>query len=184
MNYPVKSQFRINPLSLVGGTGLKLNVSAPGSIVKGTAGRNQLKDVKANINVGSLPITDKRLQGVQGQVNAKLDHLKISESCKQAKGEIKTNILAVNQAQWQWEGPVLSGPISCEDGRLLINLKGANEVLDVIAAKIYLSVDRQYEADILMDVQAGAPANSAIVAAFLGFQEVPQGYRLYQKGTF
>ena len=183
LNWPIKTHYNINLMRWLGGaSALELFIKAPGTDITGGLSPKQAKDVVAQINVSNLPIFDPRFQGIKGVISARIETLDFSQGCVEAKGVMRTNVLASNQAHWQWLGPVLSGPIRCDQDRLKIELSGEDDAQS-ISAIVWLDDAGQYDIEVLADLKASAPPEAAFVAGALGFQETDQGFRLREKGS-
>ena len=149
------------------------------------------KDIQAELAISQLPISDQRLAGVAGDVFLSLDRFKIDISnsgegklisCEEAQGQVRTNILTANQSRWQWRGPILSGPISCEDDALRATLKGRDDVVDV-NVDLRLHAEGRYEVEMQMRPLQEAPSAFGFVLGVLGFEEQSDGSsRLYEQG--
>lgn len=142
----------------------------------------RVKDLKAEFNIIQLPISDPRLAGLSGQAFVELQKLNMKKGCKHAQGDARTNILTTNKKSWQWSGPVLSGPITCDDKALLAALRGSDTDFDV-ALDLRIYPDGFYDIDMLITPKTTATDAFDIVLGLLGFEQSPDGSaRLKEKG--
>ena len=126
LDYIGAVNFQLKPKALiVGGLPFSFTTQSPAMFISGQASRKQLKDIRFSGTLAKLPTRDGRLKELAGQVEIRVADLNIKDGkCSSASGQASTDFLMMNQARWQWRGPKLSGPISCEAGDLLANLSG------------------------------------------------------------
>lgn len=182
IDYVGVANFKLNPRAFLGG-GLPLSfeTQSPVMSISGRASQTQLRDIRFSGVLSKLPTRDGRLKELAGTVDIRVDDLQIKDSgCASATGKVSTNFLSVNRARWQWQGPEISGPISCEGGDLLASLSG-NESRQRIRADLRLSADGSYSADIT--VQTDQP-EAGVVLPLYGFEAVGRDYKLTERGQW
>jgi len=177
-----RANFQLNPKAMItGGLPLSFSTQSPAMSVSGQASRKQLKDIRFDGILAKLPTRDGRLKELAGVVNIRVSDLQIKdEQCASATGQITTDFLAMNQARWQWRGPKLAGPISCEGGDLIVNLSG-QENRQTIRADLRLSKDGGYSANIT--VQTNEP-EAGVVLPLYGFEKQGRDYKLTEQGQW
>ena len=182
LDYVGTAQFNLSPKALLtGGLPLSFSSQSPAMSVSGQASQKQLKDIRFEGVLAKLPTRDGRLKELAGQVNIAVSDLQIrDDECVSAAGKITTDFLAMNQTRWQWRGPKLTGPISCEGGDLIVNLSG-QENRQRIRADLRLSKDGSYAANIT--VQTDQPEASAVLPLY-GFEAVGRDYKLTEQGKW
>ena len=173
---------QISPSAFFGdGTPISFQTRSDGMSISGQASQKELKDIRFAGVLAKLPTRDGRLKDLAGTVDIRIDDLQIKdESCTSAWGIASTDFLTLNRARWQWQGPEISGPISCEDGDLLASLSG-NESRQRIRADLRLSADGSYSADIT--VQTDQP-EAGVVLPLYGFEAVGRDYKLTERGQW
>lgn len=160
------------------------------AVITSGTGRNYLaatlqtdvvKDVDLRVNLGTLPLTDQRMQGLRGDLTAQISEIKIDgQSCQSATGTIRTDVLQRNGGTVQWTGPELSGPVRCENGALIADLKG-RDAQQNITALIRVSPDGTYRADIT--ARTTRQEADAILPLF-GFTRSGQNFVLTEHGRW
>ena len=176
------ANFKVSPKAWISvGLPLSFVSQSPAMSISGQASHKQLKDIRFSGVLAKLPTRDGRLKELAGQVDIRLDELQIKdEACSFAEGQVSTDFLALNQARWQWKGPTLSGPISCENGDLLLNLVG-RENRQIIRADLRLSKNGNYGANIT--VQTDQP-EAGVVLPLYGFEKQGREYKLTEQGQW
>jgi len=191
-SWPLYLTYRNNVLDgLLGRPFSKLVFYGNGVDGQGHIGLSSGKDIKAELKLSQLPISDPRLAGVAGDVFLTLDALKIDKAnkdgnnilaCEQAQGRVRTNILAANQSRWQWRGPILSGPVTCDGDALHVALRGSDEDMNV-SVDLRLHAEGRYEVNMDMRPLQELPAEFDFVLSALGFETQANGTaRLYEQG--
>lgn len=166
---------------LTGGLPLKFKTHSSAMAMSGKASRRQLKDVVFTGKLAMLPTRDGRLKELAGQVDIIVSDLQIKDQqCASALGQLSTDFLAMNQTRWQWSGPELAGPISCEAGDLIVNLSGM-ENRQTIRADLRLSKNGSYAANIT--VQTDQP-EAGVVLPLYGFEKKDRDYQLTEQGQW
>jgi len=182
LDYIGAVNFQLSPKALVSG-GLLLNFAtqSPAMSISGQAAQKQLKDIRFTGTLAKLPTRDGRLKELAGQVNIRVNELHIEDQgCTYAAGQMSTDFLALNQSRWQWTGPSLAGPISCEKGDLLVNLSG-RENRQIIRADVRLSKNGQYAAKISVQTDQVA---AGVVLPLYGIEKQGREYKLTEQGQW
>jgi hypothetical protein len=140
-----------------------------------------IRDVVMRLDLGDLPLTDGRLQGLRGLLRTDIVELNISDqSCTSARGTVWTDVLQRNGGQIQWTGPELRGPLSCEEGALIANLSG-RDAQQSIEALIRLQPDGIYRADVT--VKTSRVEADAVLPLF-GFSRSGQNFVLTEQARW
>lgn len=169
---------------------LKLAPFSRRASVQSGEGRNYLsadigsslaKDVDLRVDLATLPFSDGRLQGLRGAVKVKISEMQIeNQMCQSATGTANTDVLQRNGGKIQWTGPELNGPIRCQEGALIADLKG-QDAQQRITALIRFSPDNSYRADI--SVQTTRVEADAVLPLF-GFTRSGQKFVLLEQGRW
>jgi len=126
---------------------------------------------------GELPLSF----ATQSPANIQISELQIKDDgCAFAQGQVSTDFLALNRSRWQWQGPMLTGPISCEGGDLLVNLSG-RENRQIIRADLRLSKSGSYSANITVQTDQ---AEAGVVLPLYGFEKQGRQYKLTEQGQW
>lgn len=182
-------EYQLKPLKLVGGRPpIQATLQATGLQAEGAIGQYAAKDMNFRINVASLPMPDPRLKGLAGQVIIQIDEVKWDKQgkCESLSGSARTDVLTRNRALFSWEGPGLSGPLSCDEGgNFVFNLAG-NDDLQSITAKVSVSALGQYYSDMKVITR---DTEAAQVLPLFGFEDrgqTAQGaeFRLVEQGKW
>ncbi len=154
---------------------------SPAMTTSGQASPRQLKDIRFSGILAKLPTRDGRLKELAGQVIIQVKELKIEDGgCAFAAGQLSTDFLALNQSRWQWQGPSLVGPISCEEGEILVNLSG-RENRQIIHADLRLSKTGSYGANITVETDQ---IEAGVVLPLYGFEKQDRQYKLTEQGQW
>ena len=181
IDYLGRAQFKLSPKALFsGGLQLSFTTASPAITMSGQASANKLSNLRFAGQLAQLPTRDGRLKDLAGQVNFTVSEMEFGESCQSASGRAATDFLGRNRARWQWAGPNLSGPISCDEGDLIVNLAGS-EADQTIRADLRLSPNGSYSADI--SVQTRQP-EAGVVLPLYGFDAVNGEFRLTERGQW
>jgi len=182
LDYIGAANFQLKPKAFITrGLPLRFKTQSTAMSVSGQASQEQLKDIRFSGILAKLPTRDGRLKELAGQVDISVSDLQIKDGeCASATGQVSTDFLTLNQARWQWRGPKLAGPISCEGGDLLVNLTG-QENRQSIRSDLRLSKDGSYTANIT--VQTDQPA-AGVVLPLYGFEAVGRDYKLTEQGKW
>jgi len=147
----------------------------------GTLTPTEAKDLDLRLDLASVPFTDGRLQGLQGDFTAEISEVQYQDqTCQSATGIARTDVLKRNGGKIDWTGPELTGPIRCEEGALIVDLSG-RDAQQSIAALIRLVPNGSYRAEIT--VQTNRVEADAILPLF-GFSRSGQSFKLVEQGTW
>jgi len=182
LDYIGAAHYQLRPKAMImGGLPLRFTTQSNVMSLSGQASQKQLKDIRFSGTLAKLPTRDGRLKELAGQVDIRVSDMRIKDDeCASAAGQLTTDFLAMNQARWQWRGPKLAGPISCEDGDVIVNLSG-QENRQTIRADLRLSKDGNYAANIT--VQTTQP-EAGLVLPLYGFEPVGREYKLTEQGQW
>ena len=182
LDYIGTANFQLQPKKLVsGGLPLTFTSQSPAMFISGQASRKTFKDIQFSGTLAKLPTRDGRLKELAGQVNIQLGEMQIKgDDCISAQGQISTDFLTLNRSRWQWQGPTLSGPISCEGGDLLVNLSG-RENQQIIRADLRLSQNGSYSANISVETDQ---AEAGVVLPLYGFEKQDRQFKLTEQGQW
>jgi hypothetical protein len=118
-------QFKTSPSGFFNESSLLTFTGAGNGVsINGRADYNKIEEINVTGDASFLGQIDGRLSNLSGRFDMKARELKIDGGCDGASGVISTDILARNTRLWQWTGPPLSGPITCEQGVLTSILSG------------------------------------------------------------
>ncbi|MEP6342666.1 MAG: type II secretion system protein N [Maricaulaceae bacterium] len=181
--WPMTINFENKVLPLIFGKSFAtLNVQRSGLSGQGSFGLKTARDIRLRLDIGQLPISDPRLLGTAGELSVSVDNLRMGEGCEEASGQVRTNFLAANTRRWRWQGPTLSGPVTCDGDTLVAALRGQDEAYNV-SVDIRLFMDGRYGLDMVIDPSTQAPAEFGFVMSALGFQEQDDGsVKLVEQG--
>lgn len=174
-------EFQTHPIALLtDGKLVTFQSQAPGFIAKGGARAGRISDVSVNGLVNTFSTFDSRLGSLKGDFNLQLESLEFDEACEKASGTVSTNVLASNFNVWRWQGPPLSGPVSCENGDLLLSLYGVDEEqgFDV---DIRLKASGTYSARVTINTR---DSQAAQVLPLFGFEQNTHGFTLMESGRW
>lgn len=163
--------YALRPLKIFGpGLPVEAELAATGLRANLEASRHQAANLRLQINVANLPLPDPRLRGLAGQISAVIDDVSWTETaqCKSIAGTASTDVLTRNKALFSWEGPRLSGPVSCSDeGDYVFELQG-QDPRQTISATVSISAGGQYKSDIAVITRDD---EAALVLPLFGFEE-------------
>lgn len=164
-----------NPVHVWGGPeGLSIHAEA------GLAG---LRAIKLEGTMKALALRDPRVGGVQGDFKLDIPDMKVMQSCDYANGTAWTDFLSRNAATLRWQGPALEGPVSCEDGRVIVDLSGQDQTAE-ITAKVIIGLEGSYRADITAKVAASLERFAAPSLTASGFHKSGGVYKLTEQGKW
>lgn len=159
--------------------------AGPGFGGSGTVSRRALTEFRADGFIAALAQYDGRLANLSGRYRTEITRLDFGENgalCHEASGSLFTDVLQANAAYWQWRGPVLRGPVTCEDGAIKVSLSGQSDdrFAATVRGDIVVQADMTYRLDIT--VQTPEPRAGAILPLY-GFDAAGGGtYRLSESG--
>lgn len=181
LDYLGEAQFSLCPKTwMKGGLPLSFQTQSSAIQISGLASQAALKDIRFAGELGGLPTRDGRLKDLIGQVDIRIDEMDYGKSCNSAQGRAETDFLMRNEARWQWRGPKLSGPISCDAGDMIVSLAGA-ENRQTIRADLRLSPLGTYNAEI--SVRTSQPG-AGVVLPLYGFEQRGGEFKLTEQGQW
>ena len=164
------------------GTTMSLSADAHTLRLAAAASPQAIRDVSLSLPIATLARFDTRMQGLLGEVRLVADEIVIRDgACTSASGTAFTDVLAVNAANWEWRGPELSGPISCEDGSVVVAMNGS-DASGQVTARVAISPSGPYRTDITM---SGLDPRASAVLPLFGFQPAGGGsFTLRESGAW
>lgn len=154
-----------------------------GLSVKAEAGFSGLRSIKLEGTMKALALRDPRIGAVNGNFRLDVPDMKLMQTCEYAKGTAWTDFLAQNKATLYWQGPVLEGPVSCEDGQILVDLEGKDPTAE-ITAKVTIGLEGNYRADITAKVNKTLEQFAAPSLQRFGFYKDGGIYKLTEQGKW
>jgi len=152
-----------------------------GNYLNGDISKSDAKNINLRVNLTSIPFTDGRLVNLQGDVVALISEMTFDEtSCLSAIGNAQTDVLQRNGGAIQWTGPLLTGPISCEEGAVIANLSGKDGQQSVNAL-LDLAPDGNYRA--VVTVRTNRAEADAVLPLF-GFTRAGRDFKLTEQGRW
>lgn len=182
VDYIGTANFQLKPKKMLsGGLPLTFTSQSAAMFISGQASRKTFKDIQFSGTLAKLPTRDGRLKELAGQVSIQLSEIQIKDDgCISAQGQMSTDFLTLNRSRWQWQGPALSGPISCEGGDILVNLSG-RENRQIIRADLRLSQNGSYSANIFVQTDQ---AEAGVVLPLYGFEKQDGQFKLAEQGQW
>lgn len=164
------------------GLGVAFEGADPTLELSGAARPGALDDLNLRFPVARLARFEPRLTGLDGHVVLALDRLGFGEAgCTAAEGDASTDLLAANSAIWSWQGPQMSGPVTCEEGALIVEMDG-REGTDDAVARIALRPGGLIQAE--LTIRTSQPG-AAVAMPLIGFDPAGQDtYRLVSEGQW
>ena len=164
------------------GTEVELTADGPTLTLRARAGRSSLRDVALSSPIAALARFDPRLAGLDGEAAITLQRVEFAQGrCTAATGTAATDVLASNAARWSWQGPALSGPVTCEEGELVLSLEG-EDASQAATARLRIDPAGPYRTEVgLSTNEPGA----GLVLPLFGFE--PAGtdrWRLSESGSW
>ena len=181
IDYLGAAKFKIEPKKWIkGGLPLSFQTSSSAMQISGKASKTKIEDLRFTGQLGGLPTNDGRLKELVGEVNIQISDLTFDKGCQSATGQASTDFLSRNAARWQWRGPLLSGPITCDGGDLIANLSGSDDG-QTIKADLRIVPDGTYRAYI--SVRTPQP-EAGVVLPLYGFENRSGEFRLTEQGKW
>ncbi len=167
---------------------IKARVTATGLQANADLGRTKAQDVSLQINVANLPLPDPRLKGLSGQITARIESVEWAKNgqCLTMRGTASSDVLTKNQRLFAWSGPVVAGPVSCDDGGVYVfNLSG-NDAVQKIDAIVSISASGDYRSDMTVTTR---DSDAVLVLPLFGFEDRGQKadgqeFRLVEQGKW
>ncbi len=128
----------VDPMALLTGA-IRMDVDAAGAVqargraTAGLGGGWSLQDATLVANLADMTRLDPEIAARGGELFVVIDEMRFDGSgrCLAARGEARSNALERAAQELDWRGPVLEGPIACEDDHLLAVLEGADDRAEV-----------------------------------------------------
>ncbi len=170
---------------LMGQPPISFSSAQPAMQLRGHIGFGRLEKLEASGWLSWILPGDPRFNGVSGSYSLRLDHIAfktrdLEAGCQSAQGEFSTDVLQKNTALWQWSGPVLSGPITCEKGEIISVLNGQDRT-QTINIRTVMKPDGRYQAEFNVQTKE---AGAALLLPLYGFEPSPRGFRLNEQGRW
>ncbi len=165
---------------LKGGNPVHVSGGPPGLLINAEAGLSGIRAVKTEGTIKALALQDPRLALVNGSFKIDVPEMKLMETCEYADGTVWTDFLARNSGRLRWKGPELEGPVSCENGQIVLNMTGKDRAADIVA-KIIIGLDGGYRTEITAEV---SNPNAGLALQFFGFTKSGRGYKLLEQGRW
>lgn len=165
---------------LKGGNPVHISGGPPGLSLNAEAGLSGIRAVKAEGTMKALALQDPRLALVNGSFKVDVPDMKLMESCEFANGTVWTDFLARNSGRLRWKGPELEGPVSCENGQIVLNMTGKDRAANIVA-NIVIGLEGNYRTEITAEV---ADPAAGLALQFFGFTKSGRGYKLLEQGKW
>lgn len=173
-------RYAVSPKAVIGG-GDYLSFQSSGALsLRGSGSHKRLQSLNISGPLQAFGPTDPRLGGLLGDVQLNVQDFIFEPFCESGTGMASTDILARNQAYLNWTGPILSGPLSCQNGILTANLTGAQGA-QRIDLTLQFSGNGTYRADI--DVTSPEPDIAPYLQGF-GFSGDARRLSLAETGNW
>ncbi|MEP1230683.1 MAG: type II secretion system protein N [Litorimonas sp.] len=174
--------FKTSPAKLLTGREfLDFSVQNSGFNLQGLAGFKTAKDVQIDVAIAQLPLLDPRIRGLHGDIKAQVTQAKFGSKCKTIEGQAETDFMQANEATWFWQGPKLAGPLLCDEGDIVIDMRGQS-VWDGnkqdISAQLRFKADGVYTVNMRVETK---DKRAAVVLGFYGFE--PDGIQFVLSET-
>jgi len=136
-----------------------------------------IRDLSVTADVRALPL----VLPLTGNVSIDVARAEVGRAgCRVLDGAVQTDALVNRPAGLAWRGPVLSGPVGCNDGAIVIPLKGEAGA-EVVAVMMTLARDGTF--GIRIDASTPDPAVIGALSA-VGFVEAGGMMTLNQRGRW
>lgn len=177
------ARIAVRPLSLlIGRLGADFELDGKGVVsgsgfVAATLGGFAVRDLSLSADVAQLPI----VLPLSGKVAVDLAAADGGPNgCRRIEGAVRTNALVNRPAGLAWRGPELEGPVTCENGAIVIPLKGGT-ASESVAVAMTLGHDGTFG----IRVEARTPDAALIsVLSAVGFVEADGVMTLTQHGRW
>ncbi len=164
------SRFALSGVSLV----------AQGQVRFSGSGSLQLSEFRATGQTSELVGLVEDIRDLDGRYAVDIARLIVSDgACVEADGRVWTDLLTNLDVRYQWAGPELEGPLSCENGDIRLSLSGTGDSGEAISVELVGRMDGRGSFNTRIR-SAGPELRQA--AILLGFQV--QGDELSYVRTF
>ena len=181
IDYVGRANFKLSPKAFFSDKlPLSFQTASPVMKLSGKASRSWIKDLKFSGQLADLPTTDGRLKELAGEINVQVSELNYSHKCLSAMGQASTDFLQRNKGRWQWQGPFLKGPLSCDNGDLIVNLAGTESGQN-IQANLRIAAEGAYRADFVVQTPQAA---AGVILPLFGFEKRGSEFHLTEQGKW
>lgn len=114
-------------------------------------GEVRLTDVTLSGQLRAVRGLPERIRTSGGAFKVAIDDIVLDrEACQFARGEVWTDALAKVDMEGMWAGPELRGPVTCEDGRLVVEATGRAITGEDVVARVDVGgrLDLSLEAEV------------------------------------
>lgn len=160
-----------------------VNGGPQGLSLQAEAGPGGLRALKVEGSMQSLALRDPRVGAVSGNFKLDVPDMKILKVCDYAEGTAWTDFLSQNAATFRWQGPAIEGPVRCEDGRIIVDMAGQDDVAE-ITAKVTIGLEGSYRADITAKINPSIEPFAGPSLTQSGFHKDGGLYKLTEQGTW
>ena len=164
-----------NPVHVSGGP--------EGLSIHAEAGLSGLRAIKLEGTMRALALRDPRVGAVNGNFSLDVPDMKVLKQCDYAEGTAWTDFLSQNQATLRWQGPALEGPVRCEEGNIIMELSGQDEMSE-INANVTIDMTGSYRADIAVKINRSVERFAAPTLTRYGFYKDGEVYKLTEQGKW
>ncbi|UTW56520.1 type II secretion system protein N [Kordiimonas sp. SCSIO 12610] len=138
----------------------------------------RISNAKININLAPLNLQE----AIIGNLIFNIEELEINRNgaCVNVTGNAQTDALIRSQDALKWQGPMLEGPITCEDGNFRINMGGVkNEDSVQINSVLHTNGLFQHKITVYSDNPV-----LALALTYQGFEQQGNSYILTRNGRW
>ncbi len=176
---PIK--FTTSPLGLfTKASVIDFSGAGNGISIKGDADKNALKNLTLTGDAVFLGQIDGRMKNLLGRFDMSVRDLPLNGSCEGVSGTVSTDILTRNSSLWQWAGPPLSGPVSCENSVVTTTLSG-NIPGQSVEAVLKIMPDGNYQ--IRAVINTNTP-EAGLVLPLYGFESQGERFTMNEAGRW
>lgn len=154
-----------------------------GLSIHAEAGPSGLRAIKLEGTMKALALRDPRVGAVNGNFRLDVPDMKLMQKCDYADGTAWTDFLTQNQQTLRWQGPILEGPVRCEDGQIIMDLAGQDEMAE-ITANVRIALEGSYRADIGVKINSNVERFAAPTLKQYGFYKDGDAYKLTEQGKW
>ena len=144
--------FEAKPMSLLTGQlagSLRLSgraLNGRGTVKTSLGGSLEIEQLNLNGTTGQLISLIPEIRDLNGEFNLVLRNARFRKGeCDEASGQVWTDILTRIEQGWGWAGPELEGPLSCENGNLLMRLNGETAGGEAVNVRLLAGLDASGE---------------------------------------
>lgn len=159
---------------------LEFSGAGNGISINGEADQHELTRVILTGDAVFLGQIDGRMKNLLGRFDMVVGNLPLGGNCEGVSGTISTDILTRNAALWQWEGPPLTGPVTCENDILTSTLSG-NITGQSVEAELKIMPDGNYQ--IRAVINTNTP-EAGLVLPLYGFESQGERFTMNEAGRW